>query len=174
VVFLIPQKSLTDRSSFFFSEKLSPETAFASVSARSIHLAKKTLQKVLDKFTWHRYTGLAKKTWQARFIMNKDDILKMSRKENKNGDEREEKIKLRSYAISAAIGALICMVLVFLEGYIFDRSTTVIWIIYCGIMLSKSILDAIQLKKRPEIAFSILWGFCFISNTVFYILDNIG
>ena len=106
--------------------------------------------------------------------MNKDDILKMSRKENKNGDEREEKIKLRSYAISAAIGALICMVFVFLEGYIFDRSTTVIWIIYCGIMLSKSILDAIQLKKRPEIAFSVLWGFCFISNTVFYILDNIG
>ena len=61
--------------------------------------------------------------------MNKEDILKMSREENQNGDEREQKLKLRSYAISAAIGGLICMVLVIVERIIFDRSTTPIWII---------------------------------------------
>ncbi len=106
--------------------------------------------------------------------MNKEDILKKSRNENKNGDEREEKIRLRSYATSAAIGALICMVLVCIENVIFDRSTTLIWIIYCGMMFSKCILDAILLKKKSDIFLSVLWGLCFVIDIVIYILDNIG
>ena len=106
--------------------------------------------------------------------MNKDDILQKSRKENKNGDEREEKIKLRSYATSAAIGALLCMVFVFIENIIFDRNTTLIWIIYCGMMFSKNILDAIKLKKKSDIVLSVLWGLCFAIDIVIYILDNVG
>ena len=106
--------------------------------------------------------------------MNKDDILKKSRDENKNGDEREEKIKLRSYATSSAIGALICMVIVIVEGAIFDRSTTPIWIIYCGMMFSKNIIDAVILKKKADIGLSILWGLLCIFHVVIYILENIG
>ena len=106
--------------------------------------------------------------------MNKDDVLRMSREENQNGDEREEKIKLRSYAISAAVGALLCMVFVFVENVIFDRSTTLIWIIYCGMMFTKSILDAVKLKKKSDIVLSILWALCFVIDIVVYILDNVG
>ena len=106
--------------------------------------------------------------------MNKDDILRMSRKENQNGDEREEKIKLRSYAISAAVGALLCMIFVFVEDFVFDRSTMLIWIIYFGMMFTKSLLDAIKLKKKADIVLSILWGLCFAIDIVIYLLDNIG
>ena len=106
--------------------------------------------------------------------MNKDEILKMSREENQNGDEREEKIKLRSYATSAAIGALLCMIFVFVEEIVFDRNAILIWIIYFGMMFSKGILDAIKLKKKFDIVLSILWGLCFIINIVIYILDNVG
>ena len=106
--------------------------------------------------------------------MNKDDVLRMSRKENQNGDEREEKIRLRSYAISAAVGALLCMVFVFVENVIFDRNATLIWIIYCGMMFTKSLLDAIKLKKKTDIVLSILWVLCFVIDIVIYILDNVG
>ena len=106
--------------------------------------------------------------------MNKDDVLRMSREENQNGDEREEKIKLRSYAISAAVGALLCMVFVFIEIVIFDKSATLIWSIYCGMRLTKSLLDAVKLKKNSDIVLSILWGLCFIIDIVAYILDNVG
>lgn len=106
--------------------------------------------------------------------MNKDEILKMSREENKSGDEREEKIKLRSYAISAAIGALLCMVFVFIEEIVFDRSATLVWIIYFGMMLSKSILDAVKLKKKSDICLSIFLSLCFVIDIVIYILDNLG
>ena len=105
--------------------------------------------------------------------MNKEDVLTLSRQENQNGDEREEKIKLRSYAMSAAIGALLCMILVFIEDMIYNRSTTSLWIIYCGMMFSKNIIDAVKLKKKLEIVLAILWGICLVINSVFYILDNI-
>ena len=106
--------------------------------------------------------------------MNKDDILRMSREENQNGDEREEKIKLHSYSISATVGALICMVFILAEGLLFDRSTTVIWIVYCGMMFIKYLLDAIKLKKKLDIIFSVVWGLCGAVNLTSYIVVNIG
>ena len=106
--------------------------------------------------------------------MNKEDILKMSREENQNGDEREAKIKLRSYAVSASIGALICMVFVLIESVVFDRSTAAIWTIYTGMLFSKSLLDAVKLKRKADIALTILWGICCVLNVAIYILDNIG
>ena len=104
--------------------------------------------------------------------MNKNDILKKSRAENKKGDEREEKIQLRSYATSAAIGALICMVFIILEGNIFDRNATHIWIIYSGMMFSKYLIDAIKLKKKENVLLSILWGLICLIHSVLYVMDN--
>ncbi|MBO5090704.1 MAG: hypothetical protein J6C27_07345 [Clostridia bacterium] len=107
--------------------------------------------------------------------MNKDDILQKSREENKKkGDEREATINLRSYATSSGICGLICMVMVIVEGAIFDRSTTHIWIIYCGMAFTKNIIDAVILKKKSDIGLSILWGLVCIFHVVVYILDNIG
>ena len=105
--------------------------------------------------------------------MNKEDILKRSREENKEGDEREERIKLRSYATSAAIGALICLLFVILEGYIFDRSTTHIWIIYCGMMFSKHLIDAIKLKKKNDVLWAVLYGVICLIYVVLYVIDNV-
>ncbi len=106
--------------------------------------------------------------------MNKEDILQKSRKENKKGDEREEKIQLRSYAISAVIGALICMVFIILERNIFDRNANHIWIIYSGMIFSKYLIDAIKLKKKEKVLFSILWGSVCLIHSVLYVMDNVG
>ena len=106
--------------------------------------------------------------------MNKDDILKKSRKENQNGDERENEIRLRSYAKSAAIGALLCVIFMFTEYFVFDRRLTPILIIYAGMMFAKSTLDAIGLKKKVDIITSILLGLGFAMFIVLYILDNVG
>ena len=106
--------------------------------------------------------------------MKREEILKMSREENQNGDEREQKIKLRSYAISAAVGALLCMVFVFVEEVLFDRDAVLIWAIYSGMMFTKVLLDSIKLRKRFDIALSVIWGLYFLIDIVIYILDIIG
>ena len=106
--------------------------------------------------------------------MNKEDILKRAREENKNGDEREEKIKLRSYAVSGAVGALLCMIIDLLEEVLFDRNADTIWIVYFGMQFVKYFLDAWKLKHKMDIALSILWGLCFVLNVVTYIWDFFG
>lgn len=106
--------------------------------------------------------------------MNKEEILEKARKENKNGDEREEKIKLRSYAISASIGALLCITLAFVENVIFDRNVAHIWIIYNGMLFSKTLLDAIKLKKKSTIISSVFWGVLLVCWIVLYVLNIIG
>ncbi len=107
--------------------------------------------------------------------MNKEEILKRSRNENKQkGDEREEKIKLRSATISAAVGALICLVFVVLEGNLFDRSVSHIWVIYSGMMFSKYIINVVKLKKKEDLLFSILWGILALLYICIYVQDNIG
>ena len=105
--------------------------------------------------------------------MNKNDILEKSRNENKNGDEREKDVRLRSYSISARVGAIMCALLVLVES-LFDRSTTPIWIIYTGIMFTKAIIDAIKLKKRADIGLSVTWGLLLVLHIGLYIADNVG
>lgn len=105
--------------------------------------------------------------------MNKDDILKKSRKENQNEDERENEIRLRSYAKSAAIGAFLCVIFMIIEKIVFDRHSTQILIIYIGMRLSKSMFDAINMKKKFDIVTSILFGLFFVMFIVLYILDSV-
>ena len=103
--------------------------------------------------------------------MNKEDILKRSREENANGDEREEKIKLRSYSISAKFGLCLCMTFVLIEEIAFDRDTTLLWAIYTGMAFCESLLNAVKLKKVRDIIFAVLWGLGFVANIVCYVLN---
>ena len=103
--------------------------------------------------------------------MNKEDILKRSREENANGDEREEKIKLRSYSISAKFGACLCMTFALIETIAFGRDTSLLWAIYTGMIFCESLLNAVKLKKVRDIIFAVLWGHGFVGFIVCYILN---
>ncbi len=106
--------------------------------------------------------------------MNKEDILKLSRIENKNGDEREQKVKLRSYATSAFIGLFLCIIASFIEDIIFDRSAALLWIIYYGMQFSKSMFEAVKLKNKMDAVLSVVFGLGLVIESIHYVLDNIG
>ena len=63
--------------------------------------------KKIDKQTWQWYTN-DNKTCQGDIIMNKEEILEKSRKENKDSDEME--IFALTYAgkIASKVGMLFC------------------------------------------------------------------
>lgn len=106
--------------------------------------------------------------------MNKEDILKLSRAENKNGDEREQKVRLRSYATSAFIGLFLCIIASFIEDIIFDRSAALLWIIYYGMQFSKSMFEAVKLKNKMDAVLSVVFGLGLVIESIHYVLDNIG
>ena len=103
--------------------------------------------------------------------MNKEDILKRSREENANGDEREEKIKLRSYSISAIFGAFLCAIFSFIEKTVFDRDATLLLTICFGMAFCDSLFNAVKLKKVRNIIHCVIWGLCFGACIVRYILN---
>lgn len=106
--------------------------------------------------------------------MNKEDILKLSRIENKNGDEREQKVRLRSYATSAFIGLFLCIIASFIEDIIFDRSAALLWIIYYGMQFSKSMFETVKLKNKMDAVLSVVFGLGLVIESIHYVLDNIG
>ena len=105
--------------------------------------------------------------------MNKFDILRKSREENKYQDEREEKIRLRSYAVAMIIGGMICIVFALVEEWVFNRSGDHLWAIIFGMLFSKYLIDAIKLKKATDVILSIMWGMQFIFRFLSYVTENV-
>ncbi len=105
--------------------------------------------------------------------MNRDEILAKSRKENKNGDERDFKQRERSYSIGASAATLVCIVMAAIEEGLFGRSALDIWVIYTAIEFFTSLSGAIMSKKKWLIGLSVFTGVLFVAMTALYIRENI-
>ena len=106
--------------------------------------------------------------------MNREEILAKSRAENRNGDEHEKGIREHAQAVSAAVGGLICMLTVASENLLFDRSTTVIWLIYTGMMFAQSLTEATRARTRRYIGFSVIFGILFVLFVALYLAEGFG
>lgn len=106
--------------------------------------------------------------------MIKDEILAKSRNENKNGDERDLKNREKSYSISAGVATLVCIVMAYIEEYIFKRSSIDIWIIYTAIEFAAALSGAILSKKKWLVGLSILMGVLLVMMICLYVRENIG
>ena len=104
--------------------------------------------------------------------MNKDEILKRAREENKGVDEVKRAAESKAAQISMAVGAAACMLL-----NLFDRlflQTDVIgdacWIIY-GIMIATNLwVQGISLKRKGYVIGAFLTTVFSILLTVFLFL----
>ncbi len=106
--------------------------------------------------------------------MNKDEILAISRKENKNGDERDMKHRDKSYAVSAAVASLVCIIIATVEEMVLERSAVDIWLIYVAIEFTMALSGAILSKKKWLIGLSVLMGVLFLGFLYSYIVEVVG
>lgn len=84
--------------------------------------------------------------------MTREEILAKSRKENKNMDEREQRISNRARAISGAIGLTLCMLLNLVNTY--NRGPAAVgsamWTVACGIYATGYFISAGELKRKSD------------------------
>ena len=106
--------------------------------------------------------------------MNKEEILEKSRNDNKSGDEREKKMRLTSLAIGSVAAVILCIILSIVEEFVFDRSSTVLWVISFGMLFFTHLTQAIKLKQKIHIFNTVVWGLWFLLKVVMYITENIG
>ena len=102
--------------------------------------------------------------------MNKEEILKRSKEENKYNDEREKAIQINSYSVAAVVGVCICLLFRIIEGLVFHRDTSHIAIIFNAIFFSKFLVDAIKIRKQHFILLSVLSGNALLLSILSYII----
>ena len=97
--------------------------------------------------------------------MNKEEILRRAREENKGVDEVKRAVENDAARISMAIGAAVCMLLNLLDHLILhsDIVGDTCWIIYGSMVTSRLWVEGIALKKKGYVVAAIC-------TTVFVIL----
>ncbi len=103
--------------------------------------------------------------------MNKDEILAKSRKENKDGDEREIQILANASKIGMAIGGVISAIIIFFSRIVDEPLLGLsAWVVYFSMFGSRRLYQFIQTKEKARLlqaVVGIAYGLtCFVGMIV--------
>lgn len=82
--------------------------------------------------------------------MNKDEVLKLAREENKGVDEVKRAVEREAAATSRVVGAFACLFFTFMDRLVFktDVINQICWIIYGTMVTTDAWVYAVKLKKK--------------------------
>ena len=109
--------------------------------------------------------------------MNKEEILKMSRAENKGKhDEREIMVSGTASRFGMAVGALICMVLVFLSELFFHvpEIGLACWLVYFAMHGATNLAMYKELKIRSNLKWGVITTAAAVVFAVLLIVKSVG
>ena len=108
--------------------------------------------------------------------LSKEDILEASRKENKNGDERERQGVLTANSLAMSTGLFIGGIVMIISVLVTGKIPIEIWLIIGGMESVQFIVNAVKMSKLRvlNIVLSVLMCLCFIAFTVLWILELCG
>ncbi len=89
--------------------------------------------------------------------MNKDDILKASRKENKNKDLAELEIMRHAGSISGSVGVMVCFMISLLSSILADVTLFSPWMIYFSIVGTNWLVRAIKTKTKSNWVIAVMF-----------------
>ena len=89
--------------------------------------------------------------------MNREEILRASRKENQNRDLPEKELLYLAGSHSARAGALLCCVVTLLGSVLARRMLYGPWAIYFGMMATQWLVRFLKQKRKTDLAVSLLF-----------------
>lgn len=113
---------------------------------------------------------------EANATLSKEDILAASRKENKNGDERERQGMLTAQSLAMSVGLLVVAIVMLVSTFVKGKIPFEIMMIYTSILTTQSIVNAVKMSKlRVLYIFSgVTIGLGFIASALFWIVELCG
>ena len=102
--------------------------------------------------------------------MEKEDILAISRKENKNRDLADAEMSAQAGSIAGRIGAAVCCLVSVL--FIWATNTMLFspWIIYFSILGTHYLIRFIKAKRKTDLTVTVLYFAMFILCFTFFVL----
>ncbi len=120
------------------------------------------MRKTVDKLTWHEYNKdmpIKLGKFYGGVLMNKEDILKMSQRENKGKlDERELAAFCKASRVGMLVGALLCIVLILVSEFVLNKPelSLVGWMVYFAMQGSSNMVLFRYLKTRSKLVYGII------------------
>ena len=109
--------------------------------------------------------------------MKKEDILEMSRKENKNRDLAELDVMAQAGSIAGRVGTCLCVLL----SVIFLRFTKTMlcspWIIYFSILGTTYLVKYSKIRRKSDLFLSVLFfamGMLALGGFILRLMEAIG
>ena len=89
--------------------------------------------------------------------MNKEEILKASRKENKNKDLAEMEVMYQAGSHASRVGALVCCLISLLSSLLAHIMLYSPWIIYFSMIATQWLVRFIKMKRKSDLVVAILF-----------------
>lgn len=115
-----------------------------------------------------------KKTWQGDVHVDKEEILKKSRNENKNRDYVEKEAVKNASVIAFIVGCSVCIVVCAIQWFFTETINYGCWLVNFSILGTVFLLKYIKMKTRRELAFTIIFFLFFLLYLVGFILSLRG
>lgn len=107
--------------------------------------------------------------------MDKEEILRASRKENQNKDIYELEVISRAQRIGGLIAVSVAFALILIERVVMDNGTNYgYFLIILSAGMGLWLYKAVKLKRKQEICLAVLWMLFVIYAVVMVVLDLIG
>ena len=99
---------------------------------------------------------------------SREEILAISREENKNGDEREKQYFLKANSFAFAIGLLMAGVIILVSSLVENRFPIEVMLIMIAMEAAQSFIAAHGMRKTRIIYLTL--GICFAVLAVFFLV----
>lgn len=106
--------------------------------------------------------------------MNKEEVLTKSREENRNIDIAEQDVIQQSSSIATKVGLLLCCVINIVQVIISSEVNSSCWVVYFGMMGTLFLVKFLKLRRKHELALTILYYAVGIFFFAVYILKIVG
>ncbi len=108
--------------------------------------------------------------------LSREEILAISRKENKNGDERDVQVYRQGMQIACSVAIILVGIITLVRVIMGDNIPTELWIVYMGMMATWTIYYAVKSGKNKVlfICCGVLCSVCFVTFTTLWILGLCG
>lgn len=114
-------------------------------------------QTFIDKYAWHDYNKNTQRKLGKETMMEKEEVLNASRKENGNKDLAEIELLHQAGSHASRVGALVCCLLSLLSSVLARAMIYSPWVIYFSIMGTHWLVRFTKLKRKSDLVVAILF-----------------
>lgn len=101
--------------------------------------------------------------------MDRDEILKRSREENKDRDLVELEVLHRANNVALSVSMLICALVSVLHAIFRDSPDYAVWVVQFGMLSAVMLVKFAKLRRRHELLLGLLYGGFCVCFFVFYL-----